>query len=232
MSLAERYDEFYKTALTREEFDDIKLGGWPRNRAEAIMAFAGHGETVFDVGCGGGHLLYQLRGRFNRLVGLEYSAHRLEQAKLNLSGLNFTALQGSVEAMTEVDSNSVECMVSADTIEHVPDVYLASAEMFRVLRPGGRLIINTPNVASLKRRALLLAGRFPSTSQRNEGLGGDVLFDGGHLHYFTFRSLALLLERSGFKMQQAVGFGRLGRAHQWAPRLLSGGVQWVAVKPA
>jgi len=101
-----------------------------------------------------------------------------------------------------------------------------------VLRPGGTLVINTPNIAFLKKRILLLMGRFPSTSQPNEGLGSDILFDGGHLHYFTFRSLSLLLERAGFAVEQSIGFGKLGRLHNVYPPLLSGGVQLVARKPA
>lgn len=232
MSLSKQYDAFYRSALHKEQLPDVVLHGWPRNRVEAILHSAGEGGVVLDVGCGNGHLLYQLRRRFRDLVGLEYSAHRLEQARLNLEGLSFTALLGSAEQMSEVPSDSVDCIVSADTIEHVPDVYAATAEMFRVLAPGGRLVINTPNIAFVKKRALLLLGRFPATSQPNEGLGSDILFDGGHLHYFTFRSLSLLLERAGFQIERGVGYGAWGRVHDWHAPLLSGGVQLVARRAA
>lgn len=232
MSLSEQYDNFYRTALVKEELTEVHLHGWPRNRVEAILYSAGSGDTLLDVGCGNGHLLYQLRNRFKRLIGLEYSAHRLEQAKLNLSDDAFRAVLGSAENMSEIASNSIDCVVSADTIEHVPDVYPATAELYRVLRPGGILIINTPNIAFLKKRILLLLGRFPSTSQPNEGLGSDILFDGGHLHYFTFRSLSILLKRAGFVIDQSIGFWKLGRVHNLHPTLMSGGVQLVARKPA
>ena len=231
MSLSERYDRFYHPPQVRETFFDVTLRGWPRNRVEAIIAHAGQGDTVLDVGCGSGHLLYQLRGRYKRLIGLEFSPARLEQARLNLGGLEFVPLLGSAEQMAEVSSASVDCVVSADTIEHVPDVYAAVAELWRVLRPGGRLVINTPNIAFIKKRALLLLGRFPSTSQSNEGLGSDLLFDGGHFHYFTFRSLRLVLERAGFRMERPLGYGKWGRIHDFHPPLLSGGVQWIARRP-
>lgn len=230
MSLSDRYDVFYQSSKVKEDFTDIKMTGWPRNRVEAIMACAGSGNAVLDVGCGSGHLLFQLRNRFKQLVGLEYSPARLEQAKLNLAGLPFTPVLGSAESINDVASESVDCVVSADTIEHIPDVYAAAHELFRILRPGGQLVINTPNIAFVKKRALLLLGRFPSTSQPNEGLGSDVLFDGGHLHYFSFRSLRLVLERAGFQMDRAVGYGKWGRVHNLHPPLLSGGVQWIATR--
>lgn len=232
MGLSKQYDDFYRSALVKEPLAEVRLNGWPRNRVEAILHSAGSGDTLLDVGCGNGLLLYQLRSRYKKLVGLEFSAHRLEQAKINLSELTFVPVLGSAEDMSEIASESIDCVVSADTIEHVPDVYPAAAEFFRVLRPGGRLVINTPNIASVKKRILLLMGRFPSTSQPNEGLGSDILFDGGHLHYFTYRSLSLLLERAGFVIEQSIGFGQLGRIHNIYPPLMSGGAQLVAFKPA
>jgi SAM-dependent methyltransferase len=232
MSLAERYDAFYAAELQREDMRDIPRHGWPIDRVEAIVAFAGYGGAVLDVGCGNGHLLYQLRRQFTELHGLEYSVGRLRQAGINLAGLPFHGVQGSAEEMASYPDNRFDCLVSADTIEHVPDVYVAVAECFRVLKPGGRLVMNTPNIAFAKKRLQLLAGRFPSTSQKNEGLGSDMLFDGGHLHYFTFRSLGLLLRRAGFELVKPIGYWRFGRLHHLWPSLLSGGAQWVARKPA
>jgi ubiquinone/menaquinone biosynthesis C-methylase UbiE len=228
--MKDKYDQFYHLSLEKEDLRDISLGRWPKNRIEAIMAVKGEGETILDVGCGSGYLLYQFRHRFKKLIGLEYSQHRLAHAEINLEDFSFMPIQGTVEDLSAVASNSIDHLVSADTIEHIPDVYKAAEEMYRVLKPGGLLVINTPNIAFLKKRVLLMAGRFPSTSQTNEGLGSDILFDGGHLHYFTFRSLRLLLEKFGFKMVKKVGYGRFGLVHNFWPSLLSGGVQWVATK--
>lgn len=231
MSLSKQYDAFYQTSQCKVDLPVVQLYGWPKNRVEAILHSAGDGASVLDVGCGDGFLLFQLKARFDILYGLEYSPRRLEQARHNLSELQFVPLLGSAEDMKDIASDSIDCIVSADTIEHIPDVYASCAEIFRVLKPGGKLVMNTPNIAFLKKRLLLLAGRFPSTSQKNEGLGSDILFDGGHLHYFTYRSLRLVLERAGFKMEQSIGYGRLGKFHHLYPPLLSGGVQWVARKP-
>lgn len=230
MTLQQKYDTFYQGSATRPQ--EVELHGWPRDRMQAIVAVPMHGDTVLDVGCGDGRLLWQLRDRFRRLVGLEFSASRLEAAKDNLREYDFVAVCGSAEAMPELATDSIDCVVTADVIEHIPDVYLAADEMLRVLKPSGLLVVNTPNVAFAMKRLRLLFGRFPSTSQPNEGLGSDVLFDGGHLHYFTFRSLSLLLQRSGFLIERRMGFGPFGRLHDLAPSLTSIGVQVLARKPS
>ncbi len=228
--MEQKYNQFYNASLRKEDFKDVQVGRWPKDRVQAILSVAGEGESILDIGCGSGHLLYQFRHRFTNLVGLEYAQHRLDQAQINLQEYSFTPIHGTAENLSAVRSNSIDRIVSADTIEHIPDVYEAVGEMHRVLKPGGMLVINTPNIAFLKKRVLLLMGRFPSTSQSNEGLGSDILFDGGHLHYFTFRSLRLLLERFGFRMVRHMGYGRFGAAHNFWPTLLSGGVQWIANK--
>lgn len=231
MALSDKYDQFYDSSLQKEALGDIEINGWPRDRVEAIVAMDGTGDRILDIGCGNGFLLYQFRTRYKTLIGLEYSPKRLAQAGINLSGLDFIPVRGSAEDMAAIESDSIDRIISADTIEHIPDVYVAAAEMFRVLKPGSQLVINTPNIAFLKKRILLMIGRFPSTSQPNEGIGSDVLFDGGHFHYFTYRSLRIVLERAGFVPVRRIGYGRFGRVHHIYPPLSSGGVQWIMLKP-
>lgn len=231
MDLSEKYDEFYDSSMEKEDFKDVSIDGWPKNRVESIVAMGGTGQRILDIGCGNGFLLYQFRNRYQTLVGLEFSPKRLRQAAINLSGLDFLQISGSAENMPDIETNSIDRIVSADTIEHIPDVYAAANEMYRILKPGGQLVINTPNIAYLKKRIWLLAGRFPSTSQPNEGNGSDVMFDGGHLHYFTYRSLRIVLEKAGFSPEYRIGYGRFGRIHHLHPPLTSVGVQWVMTKP-
>ncbi|MGC4403582.1 methyltransferase domain-containing protein [Methyloversatilis sp. MC4-4] len=231
MALNSKYDEFYGDHASEQSFQEVNFSGWPKDRVQAIVAMNLSGERILDIGCGDGYLLYQFRQSFRELLGLEYSPVRLESARQKLREFAFRPICGSAEKMDELQNDSIDCIVTADVIEHIPDVYEASSEMYRVLKPGGVLVINTPNIAFAVKRLRLLAGRFPSTSQPNEGLGSDVLFDGGHLHYFTFRSLSLLLKRNGFVVEKKIGFGPCGKVHDFWPELMSVGVQLIVRKP-
>ena len=81
MTLDTKYDRFYSADAARAAYADVILQGWPRNRLKAILHLPLLGDTILDVGCADGLLLYQFRSRFRRLIGLEYSANRHEAAR-------------------------------------------------------------------------------------------------------------------------------------------------------
>ena len=231
-SMKDKYNQYYhnKNNTLYNKINYQHMSHYPKNRIEAIIHSTINVETLLEVGCGDGHLLSLLRDKYSKCIGIEYSELRLRRVKENLKDVNFVGINGSVEDMSMIASESIDCIVSADTIEHVPDIYSAADEMYRVLKPGGMIVINTPNIAFIKKRLQLLFGRFPSTSQPNEGFGDEIMYDGGHLHYFTLRSLKKLLVRSGFIIQGSNGYGPFGFIHNIYPKLLSGGIQVTAVK--
>ena len=86
---------------------------------------------------------------------------------------------------------SVDCAVFTEVLEHLNPYYVGHAigEISRVLKPGGKLILTTPNIASLFRRLRLLLGVQPQY----------VI----HVHEYTRREVVELLERHGFKVLEA-----------------------------
>jgi predicted O-methyltransferase YrrM len=100
-------------------------------------------------------------------------------------------------------------------------------EVRRVLRPGGLLLLSTPNLAALHNRVLLLAGRQPTTLH---------LGDGDHVRGFTSASMSGLLERDlGFRLERVVGVGLAPVTGARLPRYLTGvahTVIWAARRPA
>jgi SAM-dependent methyltransferase len=232
VDLEHKYSEFYKSP--DDGVRQIEVSGWPRKRFEASVFFAGSGGSVIDIGCGNGQCLYSLHGRFSTLYGVELSKKRSDDARRNLMGLGVVILCANVEAgIPELQSDYFDVVICSDVLEHFVDVFAASREMTRILKPGGRLVLNTPNFAKVKNRIKLLFGVFGSTSASEEGFGNndsEQLLDGGHLHYFTFSMLDRLCTILGYEQVKHYGFGRFGRLHNLWPSLLSPSCQIVAVK--
>ncbi len=205
---------------------------YPKNRIEAAYYLAGKGASVLDVGCGYGNLLYKMKDNFDKLYGVEINKTRVEKARELLKDNNFEITQTTVESANFPDE-FFDVVVSSDVIEHISDVFSAFKEMTRILKKGGKLITITPNIADIRRRFTLLFGKFPSTSASDEGFGfndGTEVFDGGHIHYFTFSMLEKLYSRYGITNIKRYGFGRLGRAQNILPSLFSPSCAVVGIK--
>jgi ubiquinone/menaquinone biosynthesis C-methylase UbiE len=109
-------------------------------------ALAGVQGCVLDAGCGTGGLLAALRRTYPalRLVGLEWSDAAARRAA-EKSGAAIA--RGSVNAMPFA-SAGFDAVITADVLCHAAvDPDAALAEMRRVLRPGGRLVVNMPAYA-------------------------------------------------------------------------------------
>lgn len=229
--LSQAYDDVYRAkAPNRRELDRTH---WPRNRAEACVHFAPGGGRVLDVGCGSGLLLYNLRHDYKQLYGIELSRQRVETARQTLAGLPAEVERANIEHDLDIEDGYFDTIILSDVIEHIVDLWPAMESVTRLLRPGGRVVVTTPNIASWRRRLSLLMGVFPSTAAADEGFATRTpreLHDKGHVHYFTFSMLHRLFARYGYARVEDHGIGRLGRVHDWWPSLLSSACVVVATK--
>ncbi len=99
---------------------------------------------ILDVGCGEGHLIEcfsSMRGG-DEFHGLDILDNTLAQAALRCPSATFA--RGDACAMPFADA-TFDAVMCTDVIEHIHEYKLALAEMKRVLKPGGWLIINVPN---------------------------------------------------------------------------------------
>jgi SAM-dependent methyltransferase len=96
------------------------------------------------------------------------------------------------------EDNAFDVVVANQVFEHLKNIWLPLSEAYRVLKPGGHLVISVPNLASLHNRILLAMGRQP-TSIRTLG---------PHVRGYTLGELKHLLEMDGgFVVERTVGVG-------------------------
>jgi len=124
---------------------------WWSNRYYALLARR-HGPPhgrVLEIGCGMGHLLEWLSGRY-QVVGCDINPWALEQARRNVPQGNFLLLSGNEPYAFPEAAFSI--VIAKHVVEHLCNPDQAIAEMSRVLEPGGLLILVTPNLSSLMRQ--------------------------------------------------------------------------------
>jgi len=113
----------------------------------------GHGRDVLEAGCGTGLLLRETAGFARSAVGLDLSRGMLSSARQR--GLR--VMQGSLTDVP-LPSASVDLVYSMKVLAHVPPIRQAVAELARVVRPGGHLLLEFYNPWSLRYLAKRLGG--------------------------------------------------------------------------
>ncbi len=120
---------------------------WRRTH-EVIRAIDAHGlnppADVLDLGTADGRMLNVIHQRYPaaRCVGVEYTAELAEYAAEKFPSLEI--IQGDCEALDFPDQ-SFDVAIAAAVIEHVPDPDRMVREAKRVLRPGGIVVLTSPD---------------------------------------------------------------------------------------
>lgn len=110
-----------------------------------VLSEAKPGETILELGCGGGldtALLAERVGPEGRVIGVDWAGPMLDRARANLQQLghtNVTFLHAPAESLPLAD-NSVDCVVSNGIFNLSADKDAIFAEIRRVLKPGGRTV--------------------------------------------------------------------------------------------
>ncbi|MGS2612925.1 class I SAM-dependent methyltransferase [Micromonospora sp. LZ34] len=195
--------------------DEVSTALEPRQRIARDLVVAtlagrsGPPATVLDAGCGDGSFLAQLDAQVGdpavSWVGVDYSEHQLAKAAM----LPYQFHKCDLGEGIPLPDASVDLVHAAEVIEHLYDPDLLVEECARVLRPGGHLVVTTPNLHAWYNRILFLAGIQPvfhETSSRSTEVGAGPLRrlkqdtrPVGHLRLFNRTALVDLLCREGFR---------------------------------
>ena len=107
------------------------------------------------------------------------------------------------------DDATFDCVVCCEVIEHIVDTDRLLAELRRVLKPGGVLVLSTPNLASGINRLFVLLGWQPlstEVSTRRSNYGNPLrkpLVPAGHVRSYTCRALREQVSDAGFFVEKA-----------------------------
>jgi 2-polyprenyl-6-hydroxyphenyl methylase/3-demethylubiquinone-9 3-methyltransferase len=182
------YEDFWRDAPA-----DPEPWAWDARR-RMLLAEARAGERVLDLGCGAGRFVAALTGAGADAVGVDVAEAALERARAVAPGADLRLLEpdGSIP----LEHGSVDLVWCSEVLEHVADVGYLLAEVRRVLRPGGRLLVTVPYHGRVQAAAIALT-RF------------EAHFDplGQHLRFFTRRSLAATLDHAGLQPRRVAGWG-------------------------
>lgn len=166
--------------------------------AELVRGAGCTGGAALDVGCGDGRGTHELATRLGAAfewTGVDFSERAIAFARLMAADLNFEVQDG--ERLTAGDA-TFDLVVAREVIEHVPPDEVGGfvAELRRVLKPGGLLVVTTPTTNR----------RVPEK----------------HFQHFTEESLRSALEaEGGLRVERVEGLGwfpsgpRLERAYRY-----------------
>jgi SAM-dependent methyltransferase len=136
-----------------------------------------HGR-VLDVGCAYGLVLSRMPERFERF-GVDISEHAIAEARRRYPASTFAI--GGAEETLPFEPGSFDVVLCNDVVEHLERPWVALANIWNALAPGGLLYLNTPNLNSLRRRFFARADAAEH-----------------HISLFEHDTLHELLQRLGF----------------------------------
>jgi dolichol-phosphate mannosyltransferase len=109
---------------------------WQRARFRIIRGMVDEAERILDIGCGSSRIVQSLP----QAVGMDMQIRKLRW--LRAPGRQL--VQGSMNQLPFADG-SFDAVISSEVIEHIPRSEVDLSEMVRVLRPGGVLVLGTPD---------------------------------------------------------------------------------------
>lgn len=192
----------YHESLWEQVPQGTRPAAFVRRRAFLLDAVAS-GQRVLDVGCGEGWFTTELARAGAQPLGIDVAEEPLRRARIRDPGLDLRRVDP--DGGWPLGDAEFDAVWAGEVIEHVVDTARWLSEVRRVLRPGGTLLVTTPDHGPL--RLLLLA-----VSARRREAEFDPRSD--HLRFYTGRTLRALLEDFRFDDIRIRGIGGVPGARE------------------
>ncbi len=168
-----------------------------------------------DIGSGHGDLIRILRGRFDiHSTACDYtnSLMKLDDVCTKVVDLNNDGLPFQNEAF--------DLVTCTEVVEHLEHYRYTLREMYRVLKPGGTLVLSTPNILNLKSRTRFLTFGFYNLFGPLHVRNSQLHSTGGHINPVSFFYLAHSLMDAGFEHIEVSIDKKQGTSRAWLLFLL------------
>jgi SAM-dependent methyltransferase len=185
------------------------------------------GRKILDVGCTDGFLSRIFKGMGLYAIGVDASASAVAEAKAVCDEAYVVELGSRPLPLPDA---SVDLIWAGEVIEHIFDTEFFLEDLRRVLTPGGKLILSTPNLAAWLNRISLVLGQQPFFTEvgvRASNSGNPfrkVSQPAGHIRNFTPSSLRHLIAECGLRVESFQGAsilsGGIGRFDSVLARVL------------
>jgi 2-polyprenyl-6-hydroxyphenyl methylase/3-demethylubiquinone-9 3-methyltransferase len=158
-----------------------------------------NGGRVFEVGCGNGAAAHMLAAKGYQVTAVDPSESGIRLALSTPS----TARLAIGSAYDELSNQygTFPVVLSLEVVEHCFYPRKFAATVFNLVESGGVAIISTPYHGYLKNLALAILNRFDAH--------WGPLWDGGHIKFWSLRTLRMLLEEAGFVEIEFIRAGRI-----------------------
>lgn len=161
-------------------------------------------KTICDLGSGTGYLSSRLGALGYRVTGIDASDRLLAVANEHFASDRVAFHRGiigedALEALAPPDG--FDLVVSSDVVEHLFHPKSLAESAFRITKPGGYLVLGTPYHGYVKNLAIALLGKWDAHH--------DVHWDGGHIKFFSVRTLRQLVESAGYTVERFEYYGRM-----------------------
>jgi len=171
---------------------DLVLNASYRYALHLLDAPQGRASRMVDIGCGACQMARLARDRGWQVTAVDAVPTNLDHART----FGFEAVHADFNASLPLPSATFVHAMLIEVIEHIVDAELLVEELARILKPGGRVLMTTPNNAYYRRRIRALQGKPPDD-------------EGYHFRFFVKQRLLEMGERYGFRIERTRSFGFL-----------------------